>query len=99
MTTAISRTAIHANILHCLSNPDKGGPEAIVYIENGTLLIENGHVVAHGPTDSIAVPDDTDRLDLSAKLIVPGFVDTHIHYPQVDIMASYGTQLLDWLER
>jgi guanine deaminase len=96
---ANSRTAIHANILHCLSNPDKDGAEAIQYIENGTLLIENGHVVACGHAHSVDVPDDTDRYDLSSKLIVPGFVDTHIHYPQVDIVASYGTQLLDWLER
>src|SRR6185312_7482600 len=31
------------------------------------------------------------------KLIVPGFVDTHVHYAQVDVIASYGRQLLDWL--
>ncbi|MDB4222666.1 guanine deaminase [Granulosicoccus sp.] len=96
---ANSRKAIHANILHCLSNPDEDGSEAIQYIENGTLLIENGHVVACGPADTIQVSDDFERHDLGAKLIVPGFVDTHIHYPQVDVIASYGTQLLDWLER
>jgi guanine deaminase len=75
------------------------GSEAIQYIENGTLLIENGHVVACGPANTINVSDDTERHDLGSKLIVPGFVDTHIHYPQVDVIASYGTQLLDWLER
>ena len=32
-------------------------------------------------------------------LIVPGFVDTHIHYPQIDILAAYGSDLLGWLER
>ena len=96
---AISRTAIHANILHCLSNPDKDGSEAIEYIENGTLLIEDGHVAACGPAKSVQVPENTDIHDLGDKLIVPGFIDTHIHYPQVDIIASYGTQLLDWLER
>jgi cytosine/adenosine deaminase-related metal-dependent hydrolase len=36
--------------------------------------------------------------DLRGKLIVPGFVDSHIHFPQTDVIASYGTQLLDWLE-
>ena len=96
---AISRTAIHANFLHCLDNPDSGGAEATHYIENGTLLIENGHVAACGPAQSITVPDDAEVHNLGNKLVVPGFVDTHIHYPQVDIMASYGTQLLDWLER
>ena len=95
----ISRTAIRANLLHCLSNPDKDGSDAIQYIENGTLLIENGHVTACGPADTIGIPDNTDIQDLGDKLVVPGFVDTHIHYPQVDVIASYGTQLLDWLER
>lgn len=96
---ANSRTAIHANILHCLANPDTGVPNAIQYIENGTLLIENGFIVACGPRHGIEVPDDTEQHDFGEKLIVPGFVDTHIHYPQVDVIASYGTQLLDWLER
>ncbi|MFX6819217.1 amidohydrolase family protein, partial [Acinetobacter baumannii] len=32
-------------------------------------------------------------------LIVPGFVDAHVHYPQTDRIASHGEQLLDWLER
>jgi len=36
--------------------------------------------------------------DLSGKLLVPGFIDTHVHYPQVDVIASHGTQLLEWLE-
>lgn len=96
---ANTRTAIHANFLHCLDNPDSGGAEVIQYIENGTLLIENGYVVAFGKAKSIVVPEDAKVHDFGNKLVVPGFVDTHIHYPQVDIMASYGTQLLDWLER
>jgi guanine deaminase len=34
-----------------------------------------------------------------AGLIVPGFIDAHVHYPQMDRIASHGEQLLDWLER
>ncbi|MFK7852997.1 MAG: guanine deaminase [Granulosicoccus sp.] len=92
-------TALQGNILHCLGDPDTQGDDAIDYIENGTLLIENGYVVACGASDTIKIPDDALQLDMQGKLIVPGFIDTHIHYPQVDIIASYGTQLLDWLER
>ena len=36
---------------------------------------------------------------IAGKLIVPGFIDTHVHYAQTDIIASYGEQLLEWLER
>lgn len=35
----------------------------------------------------------------SERLIIPGFVDTHVHYPQTEIIASYGEQLLQWLEK
>jgi len=38
------------------------------------------------------------RLCRSIQLIVPGFVDCHIHYPQIDIVGSYGEQLLEWLQ-
>lgn len=94
-----SLTAVKGHILHCRSDPDKQGDEAIEYIENGTLLIEDGHVLACGASHTVKVPGNAVTMDMQGKLIVPGFVDTHIHYPQVDIIASYGKQLLEWLER
>ncbi|WP_156498753.1 guanine deaminase, partial [Oleiphilus sp. HI0079] len=36
-------------------------------------------------------------VDYTGKLIIPGMIDTHIHFPQVEVIASYGEQLLDWL--
>jgi guanine deaminase len=36
--------------------------------------------------------------DYRGKLIMPGFIDTHIHYPQTEMVASYGEQLLEWLD-
>ena len=38
------------------------------------------------------------RVDHSGRLVLPGFIDTHVHSPQIDVLASYGTELLDWLE-
>ena len=37
------------------------------------------------------------RVDHSGRLVMPGFIDTHVHAPQLDVLASYGTELLDWL--
>ncbi len=37
--------------------------------------------------------------DFSNKLIIPGFIDTHVHYPQTEMIASYGEELLTWLNR
>ncbi len=94
-----SLSAIRANLLHCLSDPDGDGMQAVQYIENGTLLIEDGHIVAAGRNADVPIPANATLIDLHDKLIVPGFIDTHIHYPQVDIIASYGKQLLEWLEK
>ena len=91
--------AITGNFLHCVDDPHTGGPEAVEYIGDGMMLIEDGHISALGPVASIEVPSRAQQLDYRGKLIVPGFIDTHVHYPQVDVIASYGTQLLDWLER
>jgi guanine deaminase len=40
-----------------------------------------------------------ERHDHRGRLLTPGFIDTHVHSPQIDVMASYGTELLDWLNR
>jgi len=94
-----SQTAIQANFLHCLADPSAGDAHAVEYIENGILLITNGLIEVCGPAESIDIPTNAEHIDLNGKLVIPGFIDTHIHYPQVDVIASYGTQLLEWLER
>ena len=38
------------------------------------------------------------RIDHRGKLVMPGFIDTHVHCPQLEVIASWGTGLLDWLE-
>jgi guanine deaminase len=91
--------AYRASILHLMDDPTKTG-EGVAFHEDGLLLVEDGHVVACG--DYAALCDllgDTPVEDLTGKLITPGFIDTHIHFPQVDIIAAHGAQLLDWLEQ
>lgn len=90
---------IDARLLHCLDDPDTGGSAPIVHEPHGRLVVRDGHIAACGTRESISMPDGAEYIDLAGKLVVPGFVDTHIHYPQVDIVASYGKQLLEWLER
>lgn len=64
------------------------------YHENGAILIEDGRILAAGP---YAPVPDAQEIDHRPHLILPGFIDPHIHFPQVQVIASYGTQLLDWL--
>ena len=91
--------AFRASILHLLEDPTKT-EEGVAFHEDGLLLVEDGHVVACGDYASLhELAGDTPIEDLTGKLITPGFIDTHIHFPQVDIIAAHGAQLLDWLEQ
>ncbi len=95
-----SLTAVRGNFLHFLSDPTEHGAEAYDYIEDGILLSENGYIVKLGNAHEILgeIPDDVEIQHYPGQLIVPGFIDTHVHYPQIGMIAAYGEQLLEWLE-
>ncbi len=94
--------AFRASVFHCLADP---GPQAdrsaVEFYEDGLLVVEDGAFAQIGPADKLLaqLPKDTQVEDLSGKLIIPGLIDCHVHYSQLDIIASYGEQLLDWLNR
>lgn len=69
------------------------------YIEDGAVLIKDGKIIKLGDYSevSVAINVNTKIADHRLHLILPGFIDTHIHYPQTQIMASYAGNLLDWL--
>jgi guanine deaminase len=73
--------------------------EAFAYHQDGLLVVEDGHVAAFGAYADLApaLPEDTPVEAFPGKLITPGLVDAHIHYPQTDVIAAWGSQLLDWL--
>mgnify|MGYP000448133018 CR=1 FL=1 len=96
-----SYTAFRASILHLLGDPgDNLNSEQIEYWEDGLLLIENGYIVAVGDAEAmlLELPDDCELTEYPNQLIIPGMIDTHVHYPQTDIISAYGEQLLEWLE-
>ena len=97
MTT--QRKAYRASILHSVADPkDVGIDESYDYFEDGVLVVENGHVVDLGHADEVLArqPKTLEVKQYKDKLITSGFIDTHIHYPQTGMIASYGEQLLDW---
>jgi guanine deaminase len=81
--------------------PRIAGASALKTIEDGALLIQDGLIATIGEArDVIAeAPAGTRLDDHRGKLIFPGFIDTHIHYPQTRVIASYGAQLLEWLQK
>ncbi|MBU3823485.1 MAG: guanine deaminase [Candidatus Oceanisphaera merdipullorum] len=92
--------AYRAAILHSLGDPDQIGLEnSYAYFEDGMLVVSDGVITDIGPVDQVLarLPDATPIIEFKDKLISAGFIDTHIHFPQIEMIASYGEQLLDWL--
>ncbi len=92
-----SRLALRGDLLDFTGAPAWGDtePPEVRLRPDHWLLIEDGRIAAVQHT----APDETwTRHDHTGRLILPGFIDTHVHSPQIDVIASYGTELLDWLE-
>ncbi len=95
MTERIGR----GRILTFRADPRLAGARAWRLIDDGALAIEDGLIAAVGEAREILsrAPKDAAIDDHSGKLVLPGLIDAHIHYPQTRVIGSYGAQLLDWL--
>jgi guanine deaminase len=93
--------AFRASLFHFVADPAEQGERAYEYFDDGLLVLADGAVEAAGDASVLlpTLPAAAEVVDYRGNLIVPGFVDTHVHYPQTDIIAAHGEQLLEWLER
>ncbi|MGL4489699.1 MAG: guanine deaminase [Rhizobiaceae bacterium] len=70
------------------------------YREDGAIVVENGLIIANGDYAQVRQQfPAADVVDHRPHLIMPGFIDTHIHFPQVQVTASYAGALLEWLNK
>ena len=71
------------------------------YIENGALLIKNGKISSVSDFTKINSNDikNITIYDHRPNLVVPGFIDTHLHFSQVQLIGSYAANLLEWLNK
>ena len=98
MTQNTSPELLRAAIFHTPRNPFRHD-NALESFSDGGLLIENGRIAACGDYASLVTAHPRVRTrDLRGGFLLPGFVDTHVHYPQVRILGGLGYSLLDWLE-
>ncbi|HAI05936.1 MAG TPA: guanine deaminase, partial [Pantoea sp.] len=93
-------TAIRASFFDFKSVADQ--PDALLsaarYLEDGVLRLRDGRVIGLAPWEECSAElAGQPVVDLRGKLIVPGFIDTHIHYPQTEMIGAFGEQLLEWL--
>ena len=88
-------------LLHFLADPAKVAlQDSYQYFEDGLMIIKDGLIESIGEANDLLpmLDDNIDVTHYKSGLMMPGFIDTHVHYPQTEMIASYGEQLLEWLE-
>ena len=98
MTT--SRIALRGDLLDFTADPGLDDPAAagVLYRPDHWLFVERGRIVDAQPASATTPDEDWRRAEHPGRLILPGFIDTHVHSAQTDAIGSWGTTLLDWLE-
>lgn len=80
------------------SNPFRDGPDSARHIRHGGVVVENGLILAVDDAASLRNQYPEARVeDHGDLLLMAGFVDAHVHYPQTAMIASWGKRLIDWL--
>ena len=100
-TDASPLLALRGEIVHFTDDPHECGAGACVHFPDGLLVVRDGRVLDCGPAAELELwlPSNARRVDYSGKLILPGFIDTHIHCAQTEIIASHSEDLTEWLEK
>ena len=92
--------ALRGRILSFKADPAREGRTALSYHSDGMVIIRDGIIRAVGPAAELSslLDADTPVRNHHPHLILPGFIDPHLHLPQTQVIASYGTELLEWLQ-
>lgn len=91
-------TLFKGTFLDTPQNPFTGGELRVA--TDAALLVEDGVIVARGPYAELRDAHPAERVvDLTGGLVLPGFVDTHVHFPQIRAVGGMGMPLLEWLDR
>ena len=92
--------AYRAALVHFNSDPTVFGDNSYEYYDDGLLVIGQGQVIAAGDAKQLLLQfPDTPVTEYLDSLISPGFIDTHTNLPRIDVVASYSTELLEWLDK
>jgi len=73
--------------------------DSYLYESDGALLVEDGRISVAGSYGTVRAiaPEGVEEIDHRPHLILPGFIDMHLHFPQMQVIASYAANLLEWL--
>ena len=90
---------IRGRVLSFSDDPTVSGARAYALIDDGAVLVAGGLIEGVGEARDILAraPQGAVVDDHAGSFLMPGFIDAHVHYPQTQVIGSYGAQLLDWL--
>ncbi|KIC23835.1 guanine deaminase [Leisingera sp. ANG-M6] len=93
------QTLLRGRVLSFTAEPqDPQDTSAYEFIEDGALLVADGMILAKGSYGDLAPQAaGAEVIDHRPNILMAGFIDTHLHFPQVQVIASWGSQLLEWL--
>lgn len=95
----MSVTVLRGRTLSFRDIPQSHSDDAsYVFEEDGAVAVRDGLIAASGSYAHVSGRfPDAHIVDHRPHLILPGFIDTHLHFPQAQVIGSFGTKLLDWL--
>jgi guanine deaminase len=92
-------TIVRAQVAHTPRNPFEE-ERALQVFPDGAVAFSDGRILACGSWSSVAESHpDAEVLDARGALLLPGFVDCHVHYPQLRMIGAMGLELMDWLRQ
>lgn len=101
MSSVVASTAIRGRFLDIQNTVAQAREihDQVRYVEDGLLITQNGKIQWFGSWQDgqKQLPPNIQVQHYPDQLIVPGFIDTHIHFPQTEMVGAYGEQLLEWL--
>ena len=95
-------TVLRAGAISFRGNPFLApADDCFTYESDALLVMEGGRITAFGSYEAVkpTLPEGVAITAFPDALLCPGFIDTHVHYPQTEMIGAFGGQLLEWLER
>ncbi|WP_283194091.1 guanine deaminase [Rhizobium sp. AN80A] len=96
----MTQTLLRGRLLSFVRTPQSlTDSESYRYETDGGLLMDKGLIVESGPYSEVKAKAEAGVVEIDHRphLIMPGFIDMHLHFPQMQVIASYAANLLEWL--
>ncbi len=91
-------TVVRARVMHVPRDPFAHGSAALECFDDGAVAFAEGRILATGFFPQVGAPyPEATIVDARDALLLPGLVDTHVHWPQLGVVGAMGLELLEWL--